>query len=136
MNIDIIETLALRLLKIPQRLERVVTAYLLTLMLAGPKKTLSYAAGVSGLHKSQFSRLLSEHSDLAVSSLKLLAIDAAKEAGASRKPLISGCPWTMALMLMQLFTQDHLYLFITLSVLIMAKDLLSVRRLKYRPPKF
>jgi hypothetical protein len=68
-------------------------------MLAGPKKTLSYAASVSGLNKSQFSRLLSEHVDLAVLSLKVLAADAAKAAGVDRKILVSGSPWTIAMII-------------------------------------
>lgn len=99
MTSDFIASLVLRLLKIPRRLEHVVNAYMLTLMLAGPKKTLSYAASVSGLNKSQFSRLLSDHVDLAVLSLKVLATDAAKTAGVDRQILVSGCPWTIAIII-------------------------------------
>jgi hypothetical protein len=59
-----IENLVASLLKIPNRLQSTVIAYLLALMLDAPKRTLSHAAAVAGKHKSQFSRLLVEHRDL------------------------------------------------------------------------
>ena len=80
MATDLIGNVVSRLLQIPARLEVVVTAYLLALMLDGPKKTLSRAAAVSGLHKAQFSRLLSNHAGLAIASLQALAVEAARRA--------------------------------------------------------
>ena len=47
-------------------------------MLDGAKKTLSHAAASARVHKSQFSRLLTNHGDLALASLNLLAAEAAK----------------------------------------------------------
>jgi hypothetical protein len=96
---NIILSLVCRLLNIPERLKDVVASYLLVLMLDGPKRTLSLAASVSGSHKSQFSRLLSEHLDLAVLSLKLLAKDAAKSGGIDRVPLVKGTSWTIAIII-------------------------------------
>jgi Transposase DDE domain len=95
---NIILSLVCRLLNIPERLKDVVASYLLVLMLDGPKRTLSLAASVSGSHKSQFSRLLSEHPDLAAVSLKHLAKDAAKLAGLDRGPLVKGTSWTVAIL--------------------------------------
>ena len=90
MATTIIASLVSRLLQIPERLHVTVTAYLLALMLDGPKKTLSHAAQVSGIHKSQFSRLLSDHFDLALASLELLAAEAGRRAGIDREPLVKG----------------------------------------------
>ena len=97
MATNLIASIVSRLLNIPERLQNVVTAYLLALMLDGPKKTLSHMAMVNGLHKSQFSRLLSDHSDLAFASLQMLAREAAKRAGFHRGPLVKGSPWTIAI---------------------------------------
>ena len=97
MATTLIASIVSRLLNIPDRLQQVVTAYLLTLMLDGPKKTLSRAAAVSGLHKSQFSRLLTDHVDLAFASLQLLAAEAARLAGIDRGPLVKGSQWTIAI---------------------------------------
>jgi hypothetical protein len=94
-----IESLVVSLLKIPNRLQSLITAYLLALMLDAPKRTLSHAAGLVGKHKSQFSRLLSEHGELALASLTMLALDAAKLAAKGRAPLANGVPWTIAIII-------------------------------------
>lgn len=94
-----IENLVASLLKIPNRLQSTVIAYLLALMLDAPKRTLSHAAAVAGKHKSQFSRLLVEHRDLALASLTMLALDAAKLASKGRTPLANGAPWTIAIII-------------------------------------
>lgn len=99
MTNSLIASLVADLLQIPCRLQATVTAYLLALMLDGPKKTLSHAATVSGIHKSQFSRLLGEHPDLAIASLKMLAADAAKQAGVERKPFVRGAAWSIAIII-------------------------------------
>lgn len=95
----LITTIVSRLLNIPDRLQKVVTAYLLALMLDGPKKTLTNAAVVSGVNKSQFSRLLTNHIDLAVSSLQQLAAESARLAGINREPLVKGSKWTIAVII-------------------------------------
>ncbi len=97
MATSLIASLVSRLLQIPERLQATVTAYLLALMLDGPKKTLSHAAMISGLHKSQFSRLLSNHADLASISLKALAVEAGRMAGIDRKAFFSGSTWSIAI---------------------------------------
>ncbi len=99
MATNLIASIVSRLLNIPERLQEVVVAYLLALMLDSPKKTLSHAARVSGLHRSQFSRLLSEHVNLASSSLQLLATEAARQAGIDRKLLVKDSPWTIAIII-------------------------------------
>ncbi len=86
-------------LQIPERLQTVVTAYLLALMLDGPKKTLSHAARIAELHRSQFSRLLANHVDIAVSSLHLLAREVARRAGIDRQPLVKGSTWSIAILI-------------------------------------
>ena len=97
MATTLIASLVSRLLQIPERLHFTVTAYLLALMLDGPKKTLSHAAMISGIHKSQFSRLLSDHADLAFLSLKALAAEAGKLAGIGREPFFPGAKWSIAI---------------------------------------
>jgi len=97
MATSLIASLVARLLKIPVRLEATVTAYLLALMLDGPKKTLSHAAMISGRHKSQFSRLLSDHADLAFVSLKALAVEAGRMAGIDRKQFFPKSNWSIAI---------------------------------------
>ena len=96
---SLIAIIVSRLLNIPDRLQKVVTAYLLALMLDGPKKNLSNAAVVSGVNKSQFSRLLTNHVDLAIASLQQLAIEAAKRAGINRELLVKGSKWTIAVII-------------------------------------
>lgn len=96
---NLIASIVCRLLNIPDRLQEVVVAYLLALMLDSPKKTLSHAARVSGLHKSQFSRLLSEHGNLACVSLQQLAAESARSAKVDRKLLVKGSPWTIAIII-------------------------------------
>jgi hypothetical protein len=89
----LIASLVSRLLNIPERLQKTVAAYLLALVLDGAKKTLSQAAMTTGVHKSQLLRLLTNHGDLALASLQLLAAEAAKLAGIDRMPLVKGSQW-------------------------------------------
>lgn len=96
---DNITSQVLSLLDIPFRLQNVVAAYVIALMVEAPKRTLTFAAAVSGLHKSQFSRLLSDHAALALASLKLLGIQAARQAAIDKCPLVNGAPWTIAIII-------------------------------------
>lgn len=54
------------LLKLPAKIQEVTGCYLLSLALPAPKHTQSFASEVSGLHQSQFSRLLSNHGETAI----------------------------------------------------------------------
>ena len=57
MAITIITTLVTGLLPIPQNLQSVVVGYLLSLMAEAPKHTQQFAASISGISQSQFSKL-------------------------------------------------------------------------------
>jgi len=92
-----ISSLVNRLVKIPNRLRNAVSWYLASLFIDAQKHTQSFAAELSGLHRSQFSRLLSEHQCLAIDSLKKLGI---RIAGLNaRIPLVKGAPWTVFLII-------------------------------------
>lgn len=81
-----------RLLNIPVRLQAVVSWYLLSLCVDGPKRTQSFAAELSKKNKSQFSRLLKEHQRLATDNLVELAKKMALKQ--KRETLVTGAPWT------------------------------------------
>ena len=70
------------------RYQNVVMSYLFALMIRAPKHTLTFASSISGLDKSQYSRLLSKHCDLAKKSLEELSQNVANEEGQHRKILI------------------------------------------------
>ena len=63
-----LQTWIARRIAIRQRLERVCTSYLLFLMVVTQKHALEEAARFSGLHKSQFCKLLQSHSTMAMST--------------------------------------------------------------------
>jgi hypothetical protein len=96
---EIIISLFGRLLKIPDALQDVVRAYLFSLMIDSTKHTQSAAARLSGLHQSQFSRLLSRHDELAEKCLQDLSQTCAKNVSKQRGLLIKGAPWTVALII-------------------------------------
>ncbi len=82
------------------RLKRVCISYLLFLMLEVRKHSLKEAAGFSGLHKSQFSRLLKNHSELGVKSLDTLSKKEAKRMKKLLKGLQQGAlPWKIAIII-------------------------------------
>ena len=92
-----ISSLVNRLVKTPNRLRNVVSWYLTSLVIDAQKHTQSSAAELSGKHRSQFSRLLSEHQSLAIDSLKKMGI---RVAGlVPRIPLVKGSPWTVFLII-------------------------------------
>lgn len=84
---------------IPQRLLEVVAAYLITLMGEAHKHSLTHAAKTAGGSVARYSRLLSEHHDLAVTVLSRQARRALKKISKSRVPLVPGAPWTIALII-------------------------------------
>ncbi len=95
-----IKSLTRCLLKIPSRLENTVSGYLHSLMLPAPKHTQSFASEVTGIHQTQFSRLLSEHEDLARDCVYQLARSRARElSAAGRELLVQGGPWRVGLII-------------------------------------
>jgi len=65
-------------LSVRQRLERICTSYLLFLMVVTTRHSLEEAARFAGLHKSQFSKVLKYHSNVAISTLESLSKKQAK----------------------------------------------------------
>jgi hypothetical protein len=55
-----------RQIRLRRRLDNVCTSYLLFLMVVTTKHSLENAARFSALHKSQFSKMLQHHSNVAV----------------------------------------------------------------------
>ena len=96
---NIIRALVGRLLQIPTRLQDVVAAYLLMLMLESAKHSQTFAQSVTGKHQTRFSALLASHLDLAVSSLCTLAKSSARQAAGARPLLVNGTEWTVALII-------------------------------------
>ena len=82
---------------IDSRLKSVVGWYLTSLMCEAAKHTLERASRVSGLHKAQFSRLLSRHIDLARQSLTGLSQKIARTIAESRRILIPHTNWSILL---------------------------------------
>ena len=88
------------LLEIPSRLEEVATGYLLSLSLPAPKHTQTFASEVTGLHQTQFSRLLSDHEDLARDNLYRLARTRGHELSENgRDLLVKGGPWRVGVII-------------------------------------
>ena len=73
-----LQTWIARRIGVRRRLERVCTGYLLFLMVVTTKHSLEEAARFSGLHKSQFSKMLKAHSNVAVYTLESLSKKQAK----------------------------------------------------------
>ena len=73
-----LQTWIARRIGVRRRLERVCTGYLLFLMVVTTKHSLEEAARFSGLHKSQFSKMLKAHKYLCKSNL-ILCSDMAQD---------------------------------------------------------
>jgi hypothetical protein len=71
-------------------------SYLLFLMVVTTKHSLEEAARFSGLHKSQFSKMLKAHSHVAVYTLESLSKQQAKQVAKARHKL-KELPWTIAI---------------------------------------
>jgi hypothetical protein len=91
-----LQTWIVRRIAIRRRLERVCTSDLLFLMVVTTKHSLEEAARFSGLHKSQFSKMLKAHSQVAVSTLESLSKKQAKHISQARQKL-KALPWKMAI---------------------------------------
>ena len=91
-----LQTWIARRIGVRRRLERVCTCYLLFLMVVTTKHSLEEAARFSRLHKSQFSKMLKAHSNVAVSTLESLSKKQAKHVSKVRQKL-KELPWHIAI---------------------------------------
>lgn len=91
-----LQTWIARRIGVRRRLERVCTSYLLFLMVVTTKHSLEEAARFSRLHKSQFSKMLKAHSNVAVSTLESLSKKQAKHVSKVRQKL-KELPWHIAI---------------------------------------
>jgi hypothetical protein len=91
-----LQTWIARRIGVRRRLERVCTSYLLFLMVVTTKHSLEEAARFSGLHKSQFSKMLQAHSHVAVYTLESLSKKQAKHVAKALQKL-KELPWKIAI---------------------------------------
>ena len=98
MPVRTLQTWIARRISIRQRLERVCTSYLLFLMVVTTKHSLEEAARFSGLHKSQFCKMLKSHSQVAVYTLESLSKTQAKQFSKAL-PDLHGLPWKIAILM-------------------------------------
>ncbi len=91
-----LQTWIARRIGVRRRLERVCTSYLLFLMVVTTKHSLEEAARFSGLHKSQFAKMLKAHSNVAVYTLESLSKKQAKHVATARQKL-KELPWDIAI---------------------------------------
>ena len=96
MRAQTVQTWIARHIVVRRRLENVCTSYLLFLMVVTTKHSLEEAARFSGLHKSQFSKMLKAHSNVAVYTLESLSKKQAKHVAKARQKF-QGLPWKIAL---------------------------------------
>jgi hypothetical protein len=96
MRTQTVQTWIARHILVRRRLENVCTSYLLFLMVMTTKHSLEEAARFSGLHKSQFSKMLKTHSDVAVYTLESLSKKQAKQVSKARQKL-QELPWDIAI---------------------------------------
>ena len=87
-----------RHIRVRQRLQWVCSCYLFFLMVVTTKHSLEEAARFSGLHKSQFSKLLKLHRPIAVQTLETLSKQQAKRLSKSLKAF-KGLPWKIAIII-------------------------------------
>ena len=96
MRAQTVQTWIARHILVRLRLENVCTSYLLFLMVVTTKHSLEEAARFSGLHKSQFSKMLKAHSTVAVYTLESLSKKQAKHVAQARQKLRE-LPWKIAI---------------------------------------
>jgi hypothetical protein len=97
MRAQTVQTWIARHILVRLRLENVCTSYLLFLMVVTTKHSLEEAARFSGLHKSQFSKMLKAHSKVAVYTLESLSKRQAKQVSKARQKL-KELPWHIAIL--------------------------------------
>jgi len=81
----------------PQRIQLVSLWYLLSLMVEERKHSLTAAATLSGMNKSQFSRFLKSHHNIAIQKLDNLSKSQAKQFGKVLKCLQDSLHWKIAI---------------------------------------
>ena len=96
MRTQTVQTWIARHLLVRRRLTNVCTSYLLFLMVVTRKHSLEEAARFSGRHKSQFSKMLKAHSQVAVSTLESLSKKQARQVAKARQKLHE-LPWALAI---------------------------------------
>jgi Transposase DDE domain len=96
MRAQTVQTWIARHLLVRRRLTNVCTSYLLFLMVVTTKHSLEEAARFSGRHKSQFSKMLKAHSQVAVSTLESLSKKQARQVAKARQKLHE-LPWAIAI---------------------------------------
>ena len=87
-----------RRISVRQRLEQVCVSYLLFLMVITRRHSLEEAARFAGGHKSQFSKLLKTHTNVAISTLQELSKKHTKRLSKTLQNL-HGLPWKIALLI-------------------------------------
>jgi hypothetical protein len=96
MRAQTVQTWIARHIFVRRRLVNVCTSYLLFLMVVTTKHSLEEAARFSGLHKSQFSKMLKAHSPVAVYTLESLSKKQAKQVAQVQQKLRE-LPWKIAI---------------------------------------
>jgi hypothetical protein len=87
-----------RHITVRRRLERICTGYLLFLMVATTKHSLTEAARFSGLPPSLFSKLLHSHAQVAITTLDQLSKRQARQF-AKALPRVHGLPWKIVILI-------------------------------------
>src|SRR5256886_16475428 len=87
-----------RHIAVRRRLERICTGYLLFLMVATTKHSLTEAARFSGLHPSLFAKLLHAHAQVAITTLDQLSKRQAQQF-AKALPRVHGLPWKIVILI-------------------------------------
>jgi Transposase DDE domain len=96
MRAQTVQTWIARHILVRRRLVHVCTSYLMFLMVVTRKHALAEAARFSGLHTSQFSKMLQAHSQVAVATLERLSQQQAKQVAKARQKL-KELPWDIAI---------------------------------------
>src|SRR5215831_13069255 len=87
-----------RHIAVRRRLERICTGYLLFLMVATTKHSLTEAARFSGLHPSLFAKLLPSHAQVAITTLDSLSKTQARQCAKTLKR-VQGLPWNIVIII-------------------------------------
>ena len=98
MPAGILHTWIKRHIAVRRRLERICTGYLLFLMVATTKHSLTEAARFSGLHPSLFAKLLHAHAQVAITTLDHLSKRQARQF-AKALPRVHGLPWKIVILI-------------------------------------
>ena len=93
-----LHTWVTRHIAVRQRLERVCTSYVLFLMVATTKHSLTEAARFSGLHPSLFSKMLQAHTKEAITTLDSLSKTQARQF-AKALQRVHGLPWKIVIII-------------------------------------